>query len=446
MRIHSCFRLCGIVLTGNSKTTDLDTRIPKPSPRSVEQVAPPAKVPPSTSASSLLSPDLLSPDNTTLSSSSQTRPRAPSGPRTPSSSSIPIRPRSRSSTLTSLDEDYSSSDDSVLSWWSDDEDDSDASIDSSKEAERRRREQERQKILSSAGLKLRREPPGIPPPSRSTKPAEESDAGPSRPGLTRKNTMGRRRRPAPAAPRKRRAAPAVPAVSSSTDTDTVVTPGDSESERSPEIASPEPETDPEAATLDAYARYEQFLASANNPKTRPTSLPSAHDSSTSIPGVAPQMTGNATPTPLSPTSTHLSVHSSTGGLPSSSSGGRFSTFLSKMMATPEPRKSTPNISGPITRVDSRPATPNPDAPGVTGGGADIGKTWSSLVDEGVLKSMSDRERKRQEAIFEFISTESTYNRDLQLIVEVSHDRCGYRQDVVIDFGTGLLRLAAQEAG
>lgn len=51
--------------------------------------------------------------------------------------------------------------------------------------------------------------------------------------------------------------------------------------------------------------------------------------------------------------------------------------------------------------------------------ADIGKTWSSLVDPGVLESMSQRERKRQEAIFEFISTEATYNRDLQLIVEVS---------------------------
>jgi hypothetical protein len=41
-----------------------------------------------------------------------------------------------------------------------------------------------------------------------------------------------------------------------------------------------------------------------------------------------------------------------------------------------------------------------------------------LVDKSALEGLPEEERKRQEAIFELITTEGLYVRDLQLIVEV----------------------------
>ncbi|ORX36220.1 hypothetical protein BD324DRAFT_627945 [Kockovaella imperatae] len=313
--------------------------------------------------------------------------------------------RSRSSTITSVDEgEYSSDSDSVLSWWSSDEDDSDASVDSGKEAERKKRELERQKILSMAGLKLRRDAPA-PPPSRAS--------GSNK--VDRKPTIGRRR-PAPAAPVKRRQAPAVPLSSHDEASESVVTPLASDQD------DPMVETavqDPEAATLDAYARYEQFLSSSlsSKPPARPTPAPI-----TRVPS-RPQSSGRDSPqglgtAPTSPRHSSSSIPTTSlisGTSGGGSGGGRLSTFFSKMKTganTPTERRHTPVISGPISKVELPNEGPEHEQE------AEIGKTWSSLVDQGVLESMGDRERKRQEAIFEFIATEAAYNRDLQLIVEV----------------------------
>ncbi|ORY26048.1 hypothetical protein BCR39DRAFT_542389 [Naematelia encephala] len=315
-------------------------------------------------------------------------------------SPAPPAGRPRSSSLQSADAsaEESSSDDSVLSWWSSD-DDSDSEPDVERNAERQRREDERKEILSAAGLQLRREPPGVP---------ARTERKPSR------------RRPAPAAPKRRRQAPAVPSrLTSESETATPATP-DLEEE-------PGSVSDVALATGDAYARYEQYLAQARNrpsPSTRPDSTrPASQVTSPQLP---------ETPAPTSPSASSLSLSASLAGR---ESGGLFSGFLSRMMGPTashghghgtkdENRKS---ISGPITRV----ATED----GTTGTGeGDFGKTWSSLVDPGVLDSMSGRERKRQEvgdahsrrlesmtlmsqAIFEFIATEAAYNRDLQLIVE-----------------------------
>jgi hypothetical protein len=49
----------------------------------------------------------------------------------------------------------------------------------------------------------------------------------------------------------------------------------------------------------------------------------------------------------------------------------------------------------------------------------FGSSWASLVDRSALEGIPKAERKRQEAIFELISTEADYVRDLQLIVGVS---------------------------
>ena len=51
------------------------------------------------------------------------------------------------------------------------------------------------------------------------------------------------------------------------------------------------------------------------------------------------------------------------------------------------------------------------------------QSWASLVDKTALDGIPPHERKRQEAIFELIATESAYVHDLQLIVEVRVFEC-----------------------
>ncbi|WWC98979.1 hypothetical protein V866_005873 [Kwoniella sp. B9012] len=347
-------------------------------------------------------------------------------PRPTLSSAIQPRPTSmlsvtssigRSPSLMSDDDDGSSSSgDSVLSWWSSDEEGSDVdeaeSEDEEKEAERKRREEERQKILSAAGLQIKREPPPIPGPG---------------------SKVGRvvsRRRPPPGVPgKKRRKAPAIPRPS----------PGQP-SKSLPAIPTSEsPITSPTVTTTskepqDAYARYEAFLAQSQRPPNlRVDSSASGRARSQSLiqkvttsQSITPQLTGpNASastssgnvPQPQSPTpSTTLSLSGST-------SGGKISGFFNKLMtnANQPHHAKHPSISGPIiSEMISRPDTPSSTNANNNGGGtpSEFGKTWGSLVEPSVLGTMSDRERKRQEAIFEFIATEAGYGRDLQLIVEV----------------------------
>ncbi|KAF9228917.1 hypothetical protein BS17DRAFT_772724 [Gyrodon lividus] len=52
----------------------------------------------------------------------------------------------------------------------------------------------------------------------------------------------------------------------------------------------------------------------------------------------------------------------------------------------------------------------------------FGSSWASLVDRSALEEIPKAERKRQEAIFELISTESDYVRDLQLVVGLFYSR------------------------
>ncbi|KAI6007685.1 Dbl homology domain-containing protein [Pisolithus orientalis] len=52
----------------------------------------------------------------------------------------------------------------------------------------------------------------------------------------------------------------------------------------------------------------------------------------------------------------------------------------------------------------------------------FGTSWASLVDRTALEGIPAVERKRQETIFELISTEADYVRDLRLIVELFYSR------------------------
>ncbi|KAG6326305.1 hypothetical protein ID866_12784, partial [Astraeus odoratus] len=78
------------------------------------------------------------------------------------------------------------------------------------------------------------------------------------------------------------------------------------------------------------------------------------------------------------------------------------------------------ISGPIC---ASPSSAGGMSPGESDGwwgdeGSAFGTSWASLLGRGALEGIPKVERKRQEAIFELVSTEADYVRDLQLVVEV----------------------------
>lgn len=321
------------------------------------------------------------------------------------------------------DEGESSSDDSILSFWSSDESSSESEdetepeeeppaddklaniekprkerraapkppkkeIDAEKEVERKKREEQRQAILAATGLQLKREPSGAP--------------------AQRLGRVASRRRPAPNVPgRKRRHAPAVP---------------EGKSKKLPSPPSKEIQSD-RLETGDAYARYEAFLAQSAQVQSQPLPRPEAVRTESRPPSqvLSPQHTGPTAGAALSPASTTTSLPISTLSL-GKETGGKITGFLKSMMTPHGHEPKRPSISGPtITRVDEPPASPAPGS-GIFSSGEELdagfGKTWSSLVEPSVLETMDKRERKRQEAIFEFVATEIGYNRDLQLIVEV----------------------------
>ncbi|ODN95281.1 hypothetical protein L198_04672 [Cryptococcus wingfieldii CBS 7118] len=365
--------------------------------------------PPRASATLLQSPS--SPKSTQTPGTPQIRSR----PRAASTLSVASTTASRPPSFISEDEDDqgdSSSDDSMLSWWSDDSSDDEEAegeetsekvengqgndttpkakktrrsapkppTNPEKEAERKRREAQRHSLLAAAGLQVTREP-------------SVRRAAPAVPG-------GRKRRHAPAVPEGRRRGKDLPPIP------------DEQYEKSERLG-----------TQDAYARYEAFLAQSaqaqSQPLPRPESL--SVQSRPSSQGLSPQTTGQSPQgAPLSPTSTITSLPPSIG----KEAGGKISGFFKSVLATHHPEPKRPSISGPtISRVgiDDQPSSPSPGSTGQSSEAesSEFGKTWSSLVEPSVLNTMDKSERKRQEAIFEFIATENAYNRDLQLIVEAS---------------------------
>lgn len=243
-----------------------------------------------------------------------------------------------------------------------------------KEAERKRREEERQRVLEQAGLKIRREPPGVP-------------------GLRKKNT---RRRPAPAPGKgkgKRRPAPGVPPASAAADDDSAA-------------GKDEEGGETKLDTLDAYARYESYLAQAQA-RQRSGSVPAAASSAISPVAHAGSMTRTMTPQHSGPSSvTTRQNRSSSVTSPQSAlmGGGRFSGLISRIMAPSSSGETPPRKSISIVRVDDAQAQNQAQAQAQNGEGSgtatpamdSVGRTWTSLVESSVLETMSDKERKRQE--------------------------------------------------
>lgn len=144
---------------------------------------------------------------------------------------------------------------------------------------------------------------------------------------------------------------------------------------------------------DAFDRYEAFKKTNGNFSNRMSV--SSFDTSPSSPPRSPAVS-------LAPSLSHRDWESRT---------SQFLSFLGRhtnRSTTPEPEKKMLVISGPIV---------NTPASGETGDeNHSFGTSWASLVDKSALEGIPKMERRRQEAIFELISTEADYVRDLQLIV------------------------------
>lgn len=158
---------------------------------------------------------------------------------------------------------------------------------------------------------------------------------------------------------------------------------------------------------DAFERYEAYRQSRNYRLSM-----SSIETGPPSPGHPPPSI-SATPSRDANTSSS-SINASGSHSHSLSSASNIFGFLTRSKTpTSDTDKPRLQISGPITSSSS-------STIGTEGGveGAAFGSSWASLIDKEVLEGIPALERKRQEAIFELITTEAAYVRDLQLIVEV----------------------------
>ncbi|TCD66409.1 hypothetical protein EIP91_001400 [Steccherinum ochraceum] len=261
------------------------------------------------------------------------------------------------------EDDYDTADESM-----DSDDELDEMTEEQRKAEREVRAVERQRVLEAAGLIIksksdnRRKPPARPIRSRSF--------------------------------RKRRAPPAIPLSASVSH--------DAASTKELPTLPPEPEAEPSFRLDDAYERYEAYKKSnANMNRLSTASLDTdLSQGSPQPPSTVPQ--SPALSTSESESLTHSLLHFF----------GR-----SRTPGIEGEGKARPIISAPILQKDPTQDNGRPQSqPGEQEFG--FGSSWASLVDKSALAEIPTAERKRQEAIFEFIATEAAYVRDLQLIVEV----------------------------
>ncbi|KAF8328838.1 Dbl homology domain-containing protein, partial [Cantharellus anzutake] len=155
---------------------------------------------------------------------------------------------------------------------------------------------------------------------------------------------------------------------------------------------------------DAFDRYEQYRQQQSSIQGM-----SSPPSVTSI--------DNVPPSPASASYSFVSIQSKDDSS-HRSGGSSFLLFLQKAgsratTALSTDRKSTLTISAPVISApmaDAGTSIQRSNTPA-------FGSSWSSLVDESALEGIPSMERRRQEAMFELITTESGYVHDLQLIIE-----------------------------
>lgn len=246
--------------------------------------------------------------------------------------------------------------------------------DAERQEERRQRELERQRVLEAAGLIVKQSTEKRPPrPPARTRSARRSAS--TRAELVPTNNAQESKT------RRERDLPSIP-------------------------ASPPNDT---RNLDDAFERYEAFKkqegnANAEELAKRHSVISNASTYASTVPPSSPRQ-------PISPGPNSATLPSSASVHSTESKISSLLHFLGGRTRTPGEGSSAPTerkvISGPI----SLPSPSRENSPA-------FGSSWSSLVDKEVIKEMPPHERKRQEAIFELINTESAYVRDLQLIVGV----------------------------
>ena len=353
------------------------------------------------------------------------------------------------------------------------------------EREKAAREIERRRVLEAAGLVVSplsdREDEALRPPPYAHVPSsivvaeehhhEHSRYVPSVPALSAvtrsksgsssgsiggalSESPGQKRRPAPAAPRRRLALlatkdlPSIPTLAlPDTDPspdvlfgsfDTTAADKDDDTVGEGEVMSGTGhlKTRSEGSVVhldDAFNRYETFKKMQGSHAHSPL-FPHAHAMSamSSRMSMSSFDTGSLAPTspPRSPAASvtpSLREREREGGGGGESRTSQFFSFIGRHTHAGTPdnpeRDRKLVISGPIMHAPTPVSTP---LSGGEGGppredSPVFGSSWASLVDRSALEEIPKLERRRQEAIFELISTEADYVRDVQLTVEV----CGF---------------------
>ncbi|KAI9451971.1 hypothetical protein BJY52DRAFT_1295264 [Lactarius psammicola] len=249
---------------------------------------------------------------------------------------------------------------------SDSDDDEAAMTEEERKLERETRAAERQLVLEAAGIVVvaakRDEMRPPPPPPRMQQP----------------------RTPMAGERQKHRPPPAPP-----TPTPILTAPGQG---RPADLDKPLPPTRTQAHLDDAYERYEAFKKQASR-----ASVSSFEQL-------------------LAPTSPVSVISSASRESHPDRERDRVDRIRESSGVSPEARV-VPTISAPILSTSSSATSGTLGTP-VREDSPAFGSSWASLVDKSALEGLPNRERRRQEAIFELIATEGAYVRDLQLIVEI----------------------------
>lgn len=335
----------------------------------------------------------------------------------------------------SSSEEESDSDDSITGWTSSEDEgveEEDAAVEPETEEMKRQRASERLRVLEAAGLLVKADSDPISPQELSSNLNQTAlgDNG----VLRRRSTSSKSKKPKPERPERNK--PPRPKRSR-----------DKLRLKPDRPLPPVPVIKPEDQMEDAYDRYLRMTkevslkpVEATSPRSSVGGRPqSAISSVTSPPATNRPFSPSQTPRPPSvsigsvPGSPTPTDSSNNQAQPESRTSGFLSTIKnisrSKNSSTPTERKSTPTISGPISGPKPISSPPpagsgfnSPGMPSVEynqASAASAGATsWSSIVGADALSEIPEQERKRQEAIFELIETESTHVRDLQIIVEV----------------------------
>ncbi|KAM0752107.1 hypothetical protein T439DRAFT_379225 [Meredithblackwellia eburnea MCA 4105] len=263
-----------------------------------------------------------------------------------------------------------------VDWGSSDEDsDSDSDVESPDARNPAEREAERLRVLEAAGVLVRG-------------PAADGTDGSS-------GTPRARRRPAPRRPSK-------PPGHSTASSSAEATQEEAHEEESPEHH--------EERMEDAYDLYQRVMRELPD-------VPTRQSLDLSSPTLVTSFSPPPSPSLTSPANNRNSVISTTPstGTAASSFFSRVVTGMSRQSTSAASDKGRPNVSGPII---SSPVLGNGQAGDRSSGIQAVGSSWASLIDQSALDNLPDRERKRQESIFEFITTEQSYVKSLQLLIEV----------------------------